>query len=200
VSLLLLDLDGVLYDFAPERRLDHLAQLSARDPASIHAAIWGSDFERAAEAGAYTSGADYLRAFNERLGMELTLAQWIDARVAAMTPRPRMLATVESLRARIPVAVLTNNGMLVRETLPQLVPELWALLGERIHVTAEFCARKPDPRVFERVASAYGCRPETVLFVDDDEENVQGARLAGLQAYLFEGEEHLARWLPSRVA
>ncbi len=196
VTLLAFDLDGVLYDFVPARRLSYLAQLTGRDPGWIQQTIWGSDFEPAAEAGAYPTGDAYLRAFNERLGVSLSREQWIAARRLAMAPRPRMLAVLAALRSRVQLAVLTNNGALVRDTLPHLVPELWALLGEHIRVTADLGARKPDPVVFQRLAAAYDRPRNSVVFVDDDLENVLGARAAGLQAIHFEGEDEFERWLP----
>jgi putative hydrolase of the HAD superfamily len=193
ISLVVFDLDGVFYDFFPARRLAYLADLTGKDAALIRAAIWESDFESSAEAGAYPTGEAYLQEFNRRLGFTVTRAQWVEARRRAMTPRPAMLALLASLRPRIPLAVLTNNGSLLRETLPLLAPELHALLGDRVHVTADFGARKPDPLVFTRLAARYRHRPASILFVDDGFANVAGARAAGLQAALFESEQQIAR-------
>lgn len=186
ISLIAFDLDGVLYDFLPAKRLAYLSNLTGRDPAWIQSTIWDSDFEPAAECGAYTTGDDYLNAFNQRLGFKLSRDQWITARRLAMIPRPDMLALLKTLQPHLQLAVLTNNGVLMRETLPSLVPELWELIGEHIHVTADFRARKPDPTVFVRLAKLYDCEPTTILFIDDNAENVAGARSAGLQAIQFE--------------
>lgn len=195
ISLVVFDLDGVFYDFFPARRLEYLADLTGKDAASIRAAIWESDFEPSAESGAYPTGEAYLQEFNRRLGHDLTRAQWVEARQRAMTQRPGMLALLASLRPRIPLAVLTNNGSLLRETLPLLAPELHALLGDRVHVTADFGARKPDPLVFTRLAARYRHQPASIFFVDDGPANVAGARAAGLQAALFESEEQITRLL-----
>lgn len=195
ISLVVFDLDGVLYDYHPARRLAYLAGLSGKDAAAIRSAIWESDFERSAESGAYPTGDGYLQEFNRRLGYDLTREQWVEARRQAMAPRPAMIALLASLRPRIPLAVLTNNGSLLRETLPLLAPELHALLGDRVHVTADFGARKPDPLVFTRLAARYRHQPSAVLFVDDEPAYVAGAREAGLQAALFESEQQIARLL-----
>ena len=195
ITLVVFDLDGVFYDFLPARRLEYLADLTGKDVASIRAAIWESGFEHSAEAGAYPTGDAYLQEFNRRLGAALTREQWVEARRRAMAPRPGMLALLTSLRPRIPLAVLTNNGSLLRETLPLLAPEIHALLGDRVHVTADFGARKPDPLVFTRLAARYRHQPASIFFVDDGPANVAGAREAGLQAALFESEEQITRLL-----
>lgn len=164
----------------PARRLDVLAALTSLPRDHIHAAIWGSDFERAAEQGAYATGDAYLAGFNERIGFELTRDQWIAARAAAMRARPEMVALVAELKPHFELALLTNNGALLRESLPVLVPEICALIHHRLHASCDFGARKPDPAVFTRLVARYGVAPARALFIDDHDEFVAGARTAGL--------------------
>jgi glucose-1-phosphatase len=191
VRLIAFDLDGVLIDFHPERRLAFLARLTGRDPRYIHDTIWGSEFERHAEAGAYATGSEYLAAFNHRLGYPLTRAEWIAARREAMTIRPEMLALVRRLRSRVELALLTNNGALLGEALPVLVPELYEVFAPSAHATARFGARKPDPLVYQRLVAHHGVPAAETLFVDDDERNVQGAVAAGLRGIHYTGPEAL---------
>jgi glucose-1-phosphatase len=199
VSLVAFDLDGVLCDFYPARRLDYIADLTGKDPAWIQAAIWDSEFERAAEAGAYQTGEAYLEAFNKHLTYDLTRDQWVTARRLAMEPRPDMLAFLQALRPLVDLAVLTNNGALLRDTLPLLAPELCALLGSDVHVTCDFGVRKPEPLVFARLVEHYHLSPGEVVFVDDSGANVEGARAAGLQGVLFEDMAQVVPLLKSLV-
>lgn len=192
VRLIAFDLDGVLIDFRPERRLAYLARLSGKDPRFIHDAIWGSDFERQAEAGAFATGDAYLAAFNARLGYSLTRDEWIAARREAMTIRPEMLALVRRLRGQVDLAILTNNGALLGEALPSLAPELYDLFAAGAHATARFGARKPDPVVYQRLVAHHAVPADEALFVDDDERNVAGAIAAGLHGIHFTGREALA--------
>ncbi len=48
--------------------------------------------------------------------------------------------------------------------------------------TAELGVAKPAVEVFELVVDRLGVSPATTVFVDDVEENVAGARTAGLTA------------------
>lgn len=192
IRLIAFDLDGVLIDFHPERRLAYLARLSGKDPRRIHDAIWGSEFERRAEAGAYPTGDAYLAAFNERLGYSLTREEWIAARREAMTTRPDMLALVRRLRGQVDLALLTNNGALLGEALPSLAPELYEVFAPGAHATARFGARKPEPVVYQRLVAHHAVPADAALFVDDDERNVAGAIAAGLHGIHFTGREALA--------
>lgn len=54
---------------------------------------------------------------------------------------------------------------------------------------------KPDPAIYMVLCNRYGLDPATCLFVDDNPDNVAGARVAGMQAHQFMGawelEDHL---------
>ena len=201
-DLIIFDLDGTLIDFEPARRLEFLANLTGLPRQQIYASIWGSDFENAAEQGAYTTGDAYLAGFNERLGFDLTREQWISARRVAMRARPDVLALVAELKPHFELALLTNNGALLLESLPVLAPEICTLIDRRLHASCDFGARKPNPEVFTRLVQRYGVAPARALFIDDHDEFVAGARRAGLAAIQFEsldqvrGELQALRCLP----
>lgn len=183
-------MDGVLCRYRLDARLEYLSRLSGVAAPKIREAIWDSGFEGRADAGELSAAA-YLAGFGERIGMAITRGQWIAARRAAMSPDPAMLELVRRLGARLPVALLTNNGFLLRETLPELAPELPPLFGDRLFVAAELGARKPDPAVYHRVAARLALPPEALLMVDDNTANTAGAVAAGWQGYQFTGVEGL---------
>ena len=79
-----------------------------------------------------------------------------------------MLKLLRDVGARTDVALLTNNGALLLEALPELVPEVCALIPGRMHASCEFGARKPEPEVFRRLVARHGVAPERALFIDDD--------------------------------
>ena len=41
---------------------------------------------------------------------------------------------------------------------------------------------KPDVDIFARAVSTLSCEPDEVLFIDDNQQNVDGARAVGLHA------------------
>ena len=91
-----------------------------------------------------------------------------------------MLQRLQGLQ--LPMAVLTNNGALMVQALPTLLPELFPALQGRVFCSADFGLRKPAPAVFLRTLDALGVAPSRTLFVDDLFANVRGARAAGLHA------------------
>jgi len=53
-------------------------------------------------------------------------------------------------------------------------------------------AAKPSALYFERALKAVGADAGSTLFIDDRPENVEGARLAGLHAFLYDGRSGAA--------
>ena len=197
ISLILFDLNGVLYRYDRDARVGHLSVATKRPPDAVRAAIWDSGFEDAGDAGALDA-AGYLRGFGACLGCALAEADWVAAQLAAVTPIPATLALLWRLRAGVRCGVLTNNNLLVLRHFPALYPEVAPLVGERACVSAEFGARKPDADVYRRCLVRLGVAPAAALFVDDSAANVAGAEAAGLVGYEYIGAEALAVELGGR--
>lgn len=124
-------------------------------------------------------------------GCTLSREQWIEARRQAMTLIPETLEIARELRQRARIAMLTNNGSLLKESLPELVPEVCEVFGREMHASFEFNARKPDRLVFDRLLARYAVARDQALLIDDDPLNVQGAQCAGLHALLFQNPAKL---------
>lgn len=68
-------------------------------------------------------------------------------------------------------------------------------LVDAIVISCEAGVRKPHPQIFERALRAVGARPEETVHVGDvAEEDVAGARGAGLHAVLVERDRRLVDW------
>ncbi|MBK3395422.1 MULTISPECIES: HAD family phosphatase [Methylobacterium] len=197
IDLVLFDLDDVLYHYSRRRRAERLSEITGIAPEVIRAAIWDSGLEAAGDRGALGREA-YLQAFGERIGRPVSLAEWVDARRAAVAPNGPMLALAARLRAATGIAVLTNNPELLTDHVDVICPELRPLFGERIFASASFGAAKPDAVCFERCLAGLAVAPSAALFVDDLAENVAGARAAGLHAHHFTSVEAFRRDLVAR--
>lgn len=47
---------------------------------------------------------------------------------------------------------------------------------------------KPDPEIYLVLCDRYGLDPASCLFIDDNPDNCEGARVAGMRPYLFDGD------------
>lgn len=186
IGLVVFDLDDVLcaYDFAHRLRL--LARMTGLEATWIEKAIWSSGFDEQADQGRYTS-QDYLDGFVARLGVPLSRAQWIKARTMAMTPDPEMLGIARAVSHKTAVAMLTNNGPLLQEALPGILPEINDIFGDNAYFSSQFGCSKPNPDVFLRLLTQIGKQPMETLFIDDQADYIDGAKTAGLRVHHFQG-------------
>ncbi|HZM83604.1 MAG TPA: HAD-IA family hydrolase [Candidatus Limnocylindrales bacterium] len=129
-----------------------------------------------------------------------TRSQWLDA-IAEATGAPReavlewdayrgyidheVLGFVREVRAAgKAVGLATNATSDLRDDLTRfdLDHEFDAVIS-----SAELGVHKPSKEFFLAACAAVGTKPEMVLFVDDTDRNVRGARASGLSALRFTG-------------
>jgi len=184
--LVLFDLDGVLADYDRPARCAALARGCGAEPEAMFEAMFGDEgFEHASDRG--DIGLDgSLQGLRERHGWHLDEASFLDARRLSTRARPAVLALCRSLSAQARIAVFTNNGDWVGEHMATIFPELPALFGEAIVCSGQMREWKPRPEAFHAcLLRLGGVEPERVLFIDDNADNVEGARRAGLDALLY---------------
>jgi putative hydrolase of the HAD superfamily len=176
---LLIDLDGVVRRWGEPTAVEEKYGL---EPGILLRTAMSWDIYRPAVAGEI-SDADWMRLVAQRLplpGEEATaaVAEWqthrgyVDADV---------LAFVREIRAAgRPVGLATNATDLLRGDL-----EVLGLADEFDTVVSswELKIHKPAPEFFARAAAALDLEPHWVLFIDDDDRAVRGARAAGMPAY-----------------
>lgn len=112
--------------------------------------------------------------------------------VSFMTPRAAMVELARRYaESGRPVGILSNMppgvGALWERAWPwlgSLSPRLWS---------GDIGLRKPHPAVFRLALERSGWAPGRVLFVDDLEANVEGAKAAGMEAHHFVDEGRAVR-------
>jgi putative hydrolase of the HAD superfamily len=190
--LVIFDMDDVLCHYDLGRRLRALSQISGKMPRDIRSAIWDSGFEEDADSGGYPDANVYLAEFSHRLGHPITRAQWIAARRESMIPSENVLGLAKVIGKASRIAIYTNNGPIVKNSLDELFPEAGAIFSER-YCSYEFGTKKPDPNSFTRLLAALQVQPHETWFIDDKRSNVQGARIAGLQGHHFRSYDLLLK-------
>ncbi|GAB3629697.1 Phosphatase [Pandoraea terrae] len=190
ISLVLFDLDGVLCRYDRTARIEHIAAVVGQSAEAVIRAVWDSGLEGRADAGE-VNDAEYLGEMGKRLGCPITLADWLAARRASMTPDTDVLRVARDVAARKHVAVFTNNCHLIAEHIAYLCPEVAEVFGNTVHTTAEVGVTKPSPQAFRGCLAQIGAAAAETLFIDDGEANVAGAIQAGLHAHRFVGANDL---------
>jgi putative hydrolase of the HAD superfamily len=181
--LFLFDFDQTLSAFDFRKRLPALAAMTGLSQYRLASRWWGGGHERAAEVGEYATTDEYLAAFREVTGAPLTREQWVDARLAAMTPVPAALLALRVADSLGTASLLSNNPIIFHDCFAELAPEAASILDGYGLVSAQLGARKPGALIFERVLERFGASPADAMLIDDAAGNVAGARDAGLAAF-----------------
>lgn len=189
VEAVIFDIGNVLIEWNPERFYDR---------------TYGEDRRRA------LFEAVDLHAMNERIdrgeewprivretaaanpGFAAEIGDWHDAWIEmAQPPIAHSLMLLRELRSKgVPVFALSNFG---RETFA-FAETQYPFLTEfdRRFVSGHMGVTKPDPAIYAAVEAESGLAPETILFTDDREENVEAARARGWGVHRFDGPQGLA--------
>jgi glucose-1-phosphatase len=191
-ALVLFDLDDVLARYDHAARVAVLARRVGVTDAAVQSALFDSGLEHASDIG-LVSPDEHAAELTRRLAVPVKLGDCIAARGAAMRIDGRVLRIAETLADAARVAILTNNGVFVRDHLATMCPPLFPLFAGRVFCSGQFGVTKPDPNIFRRCLAALEAAPDTTLFIDDKAANADGARRAGLAAIHFTGADALLR-------
>jgi putative hydrolase of the HAD superfamily len=187
---LLIDLDGVVrrWDPAAPARAE---QAFGLESGTLMKTAFSWELLRPAVAGELTD-AEWMSLVADRLPLSdraaaaAAVASWQEHRGYV---DEEVLAFVREVRAAgRPVGLATNATDRLRADL-----DLLGLTGEFDVVASswELKIHKPAPEYFARACAAIGVEPRAVLFIDDDDRVVRGARAASLPAYRWSGPHDL---------
>jgi HAD superfamily hydrolase (TIGR01509 family) len=181
-ACVLFDLDETLVRYDHSARVRTLAARVGVAPERIEAELFASGLERDSDLGRHDARSQ-AEVLARRLGVAVSLADCIAARAASMTPDAEVVALAHEAARHASVAILSNNGLLVRDHLPALCPALSPLFDGRVLCSAEFGIGKPEAAIFAHASARLGLPPEAILFVDDKRANADAAQAAGMRAH-----------------
>lgn len=109
----------------------------------------------------------------------------------------RVIAWIKTLRANgFTIGILSNLPHPIAASLRETA----GFLDHFDHVTFSCDLRlfKPQAGIYEHSFQGLGVAPEETLFIDDKQENVDGARAVGMNAELFTTWEEFVKDVPAR--
>lgn len=186
---LLLDLAGVLCGFDSTARLERLAAVSGLEAAEVDDRLYGSGIVDRCDRGELDA-VGIRGALRDQLGLDCDDLELAQLWASAFTPDDQVLAVVDSVAPGVTRTLLTNNDALLRDTLPLVLPVVHARIAIPLF-SATTRATKPSPTAYAAALAVLGAAPADVLFVDDSESNVEGARRMGIATVLFTSAESL---------
>jgi glucose-1-phosphatase len=190
--VLLCDLGGVLVEFSFDLAIEYWASASGSDRAVLRHEFCVDDEFEAFEAGRITT-EDYFDHVRARLDLDLSesdmAAGW---NAIYLGVNQEVLTLLEELRAagvRV-VGVTNTNPVHLAYWFPWYQRDFPVF--DELYISTQLQCRKPERRFFEVVLHAEGiAKGDHVIFVDDAEQNVVGARRSGIEGFLFHDPDQM---------
>jgi putative hydrolase of the HAD superfamily len=103
-----------------------------------------------------------------------------------MTPLDGAREFCESVKeSGFGIYVLSNASDLFYVYFPKFLP---LDFFDGVFVSSDYLMLKPDVKIYKTFLEKYGLKGDECLFIDDREDNIEGAKKAGLNTFRFEGD------------
>ena len=145
----------------------------------------------------HTEPTDFIKSLQLESGIELNPDHVIAAWNAMLLDfRMQSLAFIHALKSKLPVYLFSNTNRIHYESfeLSFRNSTTYSHLNDLFHkayYSHEIGFRKPHIDGFLHILKDQNLKPETTLFVDDNEANIKGAQQAGLLTHLLLPEESI---------
>ena len=200
VRNIIFDLGNVIINIAPELTLSKFKELDFADFADIYSIMRQTDVFDRLDTGKITM-PEFRNAIRDFSKINLSDAQIDDAWCAMLLDFPE--ENIELLRKLredgYKLYLLSNTNDIhinyyKKYMEQQFGSDLLSELFDHAYYSHEIGFRKPDIEAFDYVLKAEGLKPAETLFIDDLENNVIGARQAGIQAYIHRKGDRLLNY------
>ena len=182
VEAIVFDLGGVLVEVDIRRAWQHWAAAAGR-PVETISSRWKQDSAYWAHECGQLADRDFFAHLRTLLDLPIAETEMLAGWNAVLgDPLPGIETLVQELAEEFPLYVFSNtNPAHIAHFTPRYA-RLLSLFRKTV-TSCELGRRKPDPEAFLRLAREIGIAPQRLAFLDDLEENVAGARRAGLRAH-----------------
>lgn len=187
-------LDLVLFDFggvfttSPFAAVESMAQDLNMDVAPFAEVMFGTYHEdndhpwHRLERGevSFDEAREAIMALGRDAGLQIDPIDMLVRMASGNLVQQPMVDTLRDIKAAgYPVAIITNNVKEFRDGWRALIPV--DELIDRVFDSSELGVRKPNPAIYQHALQEMGgVAPQRAVFLDDVEQNVQGARDLGV--------------------
>jgi putative hydrolase of the HAD superfamily len=193
IRAVIFDIGGVIVDFSnDEDYYPYLSKVSGASIRRIKKVIEGRlwvllDKDRICQ-------REFDRIVASKLGIEEKQVLWYESYRRTGKVNRRVIGDVRRLSKNYETAYLSNVD-LSRYSYTLKLMEPYAKLFDYKFASCYIHKRKPDKEAFRYVLAKMKARAGETLFIDNQEDNVAGARRAGLRAILFRDSGDLEKRL-----
>jgi putative hydrolase of the HAD superfamily len=197
IEYIFFDLGVVILDFDHAKGCQQVADVSGCSAEEAQKIIFDSGLEIEYETGLITS-QQFHEQFSQASGTDSDLQSFLTACGDIFSLNTPMMPLIGQLSAvGFPMGILSNTCEAHWQHVYNKYPFLRQNYRDYI-LSYEFKSMKPDPAIYNDAIEAAGLPANQIFFVDDRQENVDGAIDAGIDAVLYESAGQVIGELQNR--
>lgn len=191
IKSFIFDMGNVLLDYNPQAAMDELNIPPDAQPIIMRELFGGKEWVQL-DLGNITENEAY-ESICKRIPEEYhnVLKRSIDGWDICMKPLKGAREFCEFIKSKgFRVYVLSN----AHKSFYRYFPRYFDLeFFDGVVVSADIHVAKPDIKIYEHILEKYNLKAEECLFIDDRQDNVEGAEKAGMYAYRFKNNFDLLK-------
>ena len=197
IDFIYFDMGKVIFEFDHDIACRKIGELTGTSAGEMKSIIFESGLEDRYETGLLNSDQFY-NEFLKAAGVEIGKDDFLNAIADVFWPNQSIFPLIAQLRAQnFPIGLLSNTCKAHFE----FICERYLIMRDffsPVIVSYEVNSMKPDSKIYEKALEQAGCHISNCFFVDDKQENVDGAIAAGMDAVLYRSVPELVEDLIKR--
>ena len=182
ISHVIFDLGQVLTLVDESVAVRVVSARTGRAEDEVNTAMFSPERKLPLESG-FQTWAEYSAMIRSELGLDMDDDEFRDVFTSVLTPYEPMFDIVRALAPRFKLGCCSNTSGAHWDEIRASVP-VTDLFGPKV-LSFEVGSMKPDQRIYRDLINACAAKPHQIVFIDDNQKNIESALAAGIQALQF---------------
>ncbi len=189
IKTVISDLGGVIVFFDNQIFYGKMANFSPFAPEEIGKLVYGgSGLRESFDKGKITPQEFYARVL-KKLEADIDYDKFFSLYNEVFSLNPPVVEIMKRLKVKHKLVLLSNTDVMRFSFVKQEFPEV--MIFDEYVLSFEVGFMKPHPQIYKEALKKAGVKAEECVFIDDREENIQGAEELALQGILYEKQANL---------
>ena len=188
IKAICFDLDGVYFINGKSNFIKNLGKYGVSEDEASKVFLKSDEMNRMYKEGKMTDEEFWSWAIRE-WKIDITVEEVIDLLIEGYEVSEDVVKVVKNIREKGYKALICTNNFPAR--INGLDKRFDLLSNFDAYVFSyEIEATKPSTKIFQTLVDRSGVKAEEIVFADDNEANLAGAKEVGIQAFFYEGFDH----------
>ncbi len=185
IKAITFDLDGVYFVNGKSNFIDNLVSLGVSEEKAISIFLKSDQMNKLYKTGKMTN-QEYWRFALREWELDLSVEDVISLLIKGYEINPKIVRIVKAVREKgFKTCICSNN-------FPARINGLQKKFGflddfDAVALSYQAGATKPSLKIFQDLIDRVKVKAEEIVFADDNQDNLAGARELGIQTFFYEG-------------